>query len=82
MSEERYLRYDPFRDDRDVDIKCRTVKMVTTKKPHKCLDPNKGRLHDIPPGTRARYEHALVDGEWGQYYVCVACLDHWLGEFA
>lgn len=76
-----YLRFDPFGDDRDVKIECRTVKMVTTKKPHKCADPNTGTLHDIPAGTRARYEHALVDGEWGSYYCCTTCIDLWLNNW-
>ena len=80
-SEERYLRYDPFSEDRDSGIKCRTVKMVTTRKTHTCIDPNDGQLHDIPAGTRARYVHALVDGEWGQYYICVSCMDKWIGSY-
>ena len=80
-SEERYLRCDPFSQDRDSEIKCRAVKMVTTRKAHKCIDPNDGRPHDIPAGTRARYEHALVDGEWGQYYICVSCMDKWMDKW-
>ena len=76
-----YLRYDPFDGDRDVSIKCRTVKLVTTRAPRKCLDPMKGELHDIPAGTRARYEHALADGKWGSFYTCVACMDNWLTKF-
>lgn len=81
-SEQKYLDYDPFEGERDVDIRCRTVSMLTTRKPHKCADPsNGGKPHDIPAGTRARYEHALVDGEWGSYYVCIPCMDRWLKEY-
>jgi len=77
-----YLSYDPFEGERDVDIKARMVKMVTTRKPQKCADPEYGKGHAIPAGTRTRYEHALVDGEWGSYYVCVPCMDKWLADIA
>lgn len=77
--DERYLRCDPFQGgDRDVKIKARTVKIVTIRKPQLCFDPANGKPHDIQPGTRARYEHALVDGEWGSYYTCLACMDKWM----
>ena len=81
-TEADYLRWDPFEGDRDENVTLRTVKMVTTRKPQKCMDPEAGSLHPIPPGTRARYEQALVDGDyWGRYYVCVACMDKWLHTF-
>jgi hypothetical protein len=77
MSEERYLLYDPFEYD-EGEIACRKVRMVTTRKPQNCLDPWKGKLHEIPAGTRARFETALIDGSfWGKYYVCTACMDNW-----
>lgn len=77
--EREYLRYDPFEGDRDVDIRCRTVKLVKTRKPQKCMDPYSHTMHEIPVGTVARYEQALVDGDfWGRYYVCVECMDKWL----
>lgn len=75
-----FLRFDPFEGDRDVDVRLQTVKMVTTRAPQKCLDPNKGKLHPIPAGTRARYEKALVEGQWGSYYICVACMTKWLRD--
>jgi hypothetical protein len=68
--------------ERDVKIVNRTVKIVTTAKPHKCSNPtNGGKLHSIKAGTRARFEHALVDGEWGSYYVCLKCMNEWIKEF-
>lgn len=74
-----YLRWDPFDGaDRDIDIRARKVKMVTTRKAQRCHG-NSG-MHDIPAGTRARYESAIVDGEWGSYYTCVACMDQWLRD--
>lgn len=75
-----YIRYDPFDGDRDVDVRARTVAIVTTRKPHKCMSPG-GAIHDIPSGTRARYETAIVEGHWGRYYTCVACMDGWLRDF-
>lgn len=79
-TDETYLRYDPFEGDRDVKVTARTVKIVTTRKSQRCANPDDGKLHDILPGTRARYEHALVDGEWGSYYTCTDCMDRWLSE--
>ena len=79
-TEETYLQYDPFEGERDVKITARTVKIVKTRKPQSCSNPDDGKLHHIPPGTHARYEHALVDGEWGSYYSCTNCMDRWLAE--
>jgi hypothetical protein len=76
-TDDRYVRFNPFADDRDVDIRCRTVKMVTTRKEQSCFSPSTGKQHKIPPGTRARFEAAIVDGEWGRFYVCVKCMDEW-----
>lgn len=74
------LRYDPFQDaDRDVDIKMRTVSIVNTRKEHDCLGPD-GVSHQIPAGTKARFESALVDGRWGSYYICLSCMAEWLKE--
>ena len=76
--DEEYIRYDPFEGDRDVDIKCRTVRVVKTRKPNQCIGiEGRDSIHDMPVGTRARYEHALVDGEWGQWYMCCECMDKW-----
>jgi hypothetical protein len=41
-----------------------------------------GKMHDIPAGTRTRHERAIVDGTWGSFYVCLACMDKWLKEFS
>lgn len=77
-----YVRFDPFEGDRDVHVKCRTVKLVTTRKAHKCFGLDaESHGHDIAAGDRARYEHALVDGKWGSYYMCVSCMNKWLSEW-
>lgn len=82
--ESDYLSFDPFDGDRDVDVKCRTVKLVRARTEHPCFggaEPNFGDKHTIKPGEVYRYERALVDGDyWGQYRMCVACMDKWLTE--
>lgn len=75
-----YINYDPFEGDRDVEISLRSVKIVTTRKQQQCMRPE-GGIHAIEPGTKARYEKALVDGDyWGRYYTCVECMDRWLAS--
>lgn len=77
-----YLRWDPFEGaDRDVKIRARTVLVVTTRKPQRCVgDDGAASAHEIPVGTKARVERAIVDGEWGAYYICAACMDKWLKD--
>lgn len=73
-----YLTVQLF-EDRDVDIRCSSRRLVTTRQPHRCAyadvicDP-----HQIPPGTRAICERAIVEGQWGAWYACLACVDTWL----
>ena len=80
FSDEDYLRFDPFDGDRDVDVRIKTVEVVTTRKPHICAMPTDEKQHTIPSGSRARHETAIVDGEWGSYYICVGCMDTWLAD--
>lgn len=77
-----FLDWDPFDGaDRDVKIRARTVKIVTTKTTHKCVGNDGARTeHEIPPRTRARVERAVVDGSWGSYYICADCMVKWLTE--
>lgn len=76
------VEWDPFDGaDRDVNIKCRTVKIVTTRKAQKCMGwDGADTQHDMPAGTRARYERAIVDGEWGSFYICLGCMETWLRD--
>lgn len=75
------LDWDPFDGERDVDIRARTVKIVTTRKPAQCFGWDGAEsMHMMEPGTRARFESAIVDGEWGSYYICCACMDKWLAD--
>jgi hypothetical protein len=67
--------------DRDVDIRCQTTKVVTTRKPQTCTAHNNFQgAEELPAGTRMVYERAVVDGEWASNYACVACVDAWLTE--
>ena len=75
FKDDDYIIYDPFFGDRDVEIKCQKVNIVTTRKQHECIFE---RTHIIETGTRARYETALVDGEWGSYYMCLDCMDEFM----
>ena len=76
----RYTDFDPYLDcDRDVDIKARKVRVVRTRKPHVCLTANL-KQHEIPAGSLARFESAVVDGEWGCYYTCLECIDYLMAQ--
>jgi len=75
---QEYIDLDPCANDRDVDIRCRTVKIVKVRKQQICVF-NSGS-HVIEKGEIARYDKALVDGHWGAYYCCIPCLDKWLDE--
>lgn len=75
-----YLDFDSY-VDQDTEVRGRKVKLVTTRKPQVCFDPY-GDTHTIEPGARARYETAIVDGEFGRYYTCLKCIDNYLDEHA
>lgn len=77
-TEQDYLACEGMLDGRDEHIRSRTVKVVVTRKPHECFSFDCSGLHNIPPGTRAIYEHAIVDGQWGSFYTCLECADSWL----
>lgn len=82
FDESDYLRFDPCEGD-EGEITCRTVKLVHARKEHACFmgAGHYGDGHTIKPGDLYRYEKALVDGDfWGQYRVCVPCMNKWLHE--
>lgn len=71
-----YTVFNPFEGDRDVDIQCRKVAIVTTRKPHECMAAYLiGDGHVIPVGNRAQKESAKVEGKFGSCYSCLKCLD-------
>lgn len=83
-TDERYVEFNPFEGDRDVEIECYRVKLVTTRKAQWCsLSTMIGdKSHDIAIGTRARRESAKVDGRFGTCYQCLPCLDKMIAEVA
>lgn len=81
-TENLYLSFDPFEGDRDVDIRNKTVRIVKTRKPHPCVTVLSQEQHTIEPGSRARYEKAIVDGRWCSYYVCIDCMNRWLDDLS
>lgn len=78
-TDQQYIDHDPFAGDRDVDIRCRTVKIVTIRKSQVCTDVY-CRGTEKPAGTRMRRETAIVDGEWGTAYSCLECIAKWFDE--
>ena len=79
-TDEQYLKCDPFFGD-ESDLTCRTVKLVTARKPHTCYSLDGAQDHLIQPGQRYRHERALVDRSfWGDYRICLSCMDRHLSE--
>jgi hypothetical protein len=83
-TDKEYLDFNPFEGDRDVDIQGYKVRIVSTRKEHKCmagyLQVNGGDSHTIPARSRAWLETAIVDGEPGSCYCCLPCLDKLMDE--
>lgn len=83
MNDAAYIRFDPGAGDMDVDIKCQEVRIVTVRKPQPCwlgMSPDRAN-HNIEPGQRARFEKAIVDGDWRSYYCCLPCIEKELTEW-
>lgn len=72
-----YTKWDPFTGD-ESEIKCRTVKVRTARKARVCWGLSGKANHLIKPGDRYRFEKALVDGHWGEYYMCLPCMDRFI----
>jgi hypothetical protein len=66
-----YLEANPFGGDRDVNIRCQSERIVTTRKRQFCNLCSKTKR----AGTRMFYEHAMVDGQWESNYACLPCLE-------
>ena len=59
------------------DVRLYSRRAVTTKTAHKCPGNFLEALHEIPVGSRAVVERALVDGKWATCYTCSDCIDKW-----
>ena len=64
--------------DGEGDVRCYSVKVVTTRKPHKCPGNFSGYMHDIPVGARAVREDAIIDGKRCHSYTCELCVLRWI----
>ena len=60
--------------DRDTEIRCATVRIVTARKAFSCPTCNKKKA----AGTRAYSESAIVDGQWERANTCIDCVDKWI----
>ena len=81
-TDEQRLEYDLFFGE-EGETSFRTAKIRTAKKEHSCFGGAGAYQdgHTIKPGERYRHEKALIDGDfWGQYRICLACLDKWIAE--
>jgi hypothetical protein len=66
--------------DGDADVRQYSRRVVKTRKAHKCPGNFLEALHDIPAGTTAVVETAIVDGKWGSCYTCADCVEKWKKE--
>lgn len=75
-----YLHYDPDAGSKgDTGISYQRMKIVKTKKNHECMFFI--GYHDIPSGSLALRETAIVEGMgWKSCYFCINCLDKWFNE--
>lgn len=66
-------------EDRDLQMRCESRKLVTTRSPHRCAFADSiGESHEIPASSRAIMESAIVEGRWGRAWSCLDCVDGWL----
>lgn len=78
--EDDYLSLNMF-EDQDAELSCQQIKMRKARKRHVCFSLDGKQDHFIEKGETYRYEKALVDCSFfGQYRLCLKCLDKWLDE--
>jgi hypothetical protein len=80
LTDEQLLRYHEgmFVDSEGID--CFEKKVVRTRKPHSCPGLKHDDFHELPAGSRAVVEHAIVDGSWRTAYTCEAHVIEWAKE--
>lgn len=79
-TDQEYIAADPFVGD-EADITCRTVKIKTARKQHKCFGMTGQQDHFINIGDRYRHEKALVDNSFfGEYKICLKCIDDFMSD--
>lgn len=78
FTDDELLGIDLFGGDKDDGgAKLCASRIVMTRKSHICVFSDR---HEIPIGSRARAEKALIDDKWRSFYVCCDCLKQWLVE--
>ena len=75
-----YLRTEWF-SGRDENVRARSTKMVTTRKPKWCCGGGFGEGHEMPAGSRMLEERAIFDGSWASWALCTGCMDEWLIKY-
>lgn len=73
-TEKEYIDEPVFQDESE--LSCITVKIKTARKRHLCYGISGQQEHYIEPGEKYRHEKALVDATfWGEYKMCLSCMD-------
>jgi hypothetical protein len=81
FTDDELLDIDLFAGDKDnAGARLSSSRIVVTRKPHVCVFSEE--QHEIPVGTRARTEKAIIDGVWVSFHACCDCLAQWLVEIA
>jgi hypothetical protein len=80
--EEKYTQSSYFGPDMDSEIEHQHIKLVKTRKDHKCCGYGKNCQHIIPKGEHAVVETAILthEGGWKSCYLCIPCIEEWLEE--
>ena len=73
---EKYVTMDPFDGERDTDIRCRTVTLRQARQNYLCWGLAGQQDHGIQAGDYYRHERGVAgNGRWGQYRMCLGCMD-------
>jgi len=82
ITDDLRMSFEPMADESEV--RAKRVKMVVVRYPHVCYGSynpdNKPGEHTIQPGERARFETAMVDGNWHTSWHCIKCIDRIIKE--
>lgn len=66
--------------DGDADVRQYSRRVVRTRSVHSCPGFFLEALHNIPAGTLAVVERAIVDGKWCSCWTCADCINRWKRE--
>ena len=74
----KYATFDPFDGERDSGARFQCVTLRQARKNYLCYGLFGQQNHGIQKGDIYRHERALVNGRWGQYRLCLRCMDEFL----